>query len=646
MKEHRLTPFFLLLVATTTLVLIFGRANAVAEWSNYIDLHSVRLHRLSKTEILVVGNSARSNEICSNVYNTDGVVVNSSCALIEPNARLIASFLTEDGGLLVFGRYKQRNLLFAAHFASPLRLDRQDWLTSYEGLRGYMFFSNTLFQRRRSIDAKATNASSTYLLIGMKHARNITLTEIETGKGEVGWNGEFYLLWRDGDTILLEKTKEEEIVMAVTSYFGSTLLFITPNRSVELELNFDAMEITCMREMKDGLVVGGGVHMDGIVIMRVFKFGKDKSILWTLDVPVSGPNALIMPEKILKTTDGDYVLAGELRYHANGCVHLIGVTRNGTIAWRKMLNGSGKIIGIVELHPREYVVLVYYGAFKLIKYTLPEHVELLHVHNHSLDEYRGCPMGHYWNYTECIHCPAQCSSCLTELFCTSCARGYVLIRDHNTCVMSRRPHKNDSSVPPCNCSAECSSRNCSSAREPPVRYCQFEDDSTVTPAIGCKCPPESLATETRCVKLTAKLCPPLCQTCTAASSRSNPPPEIYCVECAKLPRTMTHRTGKLFVDCRCEFGYAYNGSTCEREANDTHVSSGSKKGGAISVVLLLFLGIAIAGAAGGVAWILGRRRRKRARAQVPGEDASVGVVRLPGAATASATELTETSTQK
>ncbi len=254
---------------------------------------------------------------------------------------------------------------------------------------------------------------------------------------------------------------------------------------------------------------------------------------------------------------------------------MFGIREDGSKAWmRSDLAVDNRKTSLVEVSPGVYIYVTS-NAGGVRKYTLPLHAARLRCTD--LKDFRTCPLGSFWNYTQCLMCPVGCTICTSDEFCLNCSRHFALSPSTNRCTPSTSPsHRGNTSAlcgdscprnisRGCNCDVSEFSPAC--AAKCAARPCIMGANSTSvmsafpgTTRKACTCPQDATVENgTHCLRAYNVGCSDLCSVCTRA-------PTELCVKCRELPNVMLYQTGKVFVDCRCRFGYWFNGTGCEHIA--------------------------------------------------------------------------------
>ncbi len=636
----------IMLLRMLLLILLCDLTKGAAEWKMMLDgfFGHVKLIRLNPDQALLVGivlngeNWRTEEKLHACVIDSESWTEMDAEADIEGIQSVMDAVLTEFGELAVLGMRhasaRDRRLVpFVAKFNSYNLQGQAEWIRSYEGI-GNSFKS-------RLVKSVKRDGTMTFVFVASDQMR-LAIVEVDSQTGDrVCCNGVPYE-WANTmyyDNYIVGDTTREDVLVAFSSRIsGNYVYLLGQNRSVKSNITLGLAMIECVLETNGGIIVVTKPLMD-YYNTQVFMLDRNLRLLWKQNITTMGVSDMILNfAKIIETAEGNYVLVGSATKRTNLLIGvLVGLHQNGTVWWTKTRSEfSQRIIDVIELKPREYVFTwdsseLYYAS----KYTLPEHIDTFPYLD--LDSYKICAMGFYWNLANCLACPPVCASCISASLCTRCARGYSP-RNNDTehiCIPIRRANL---TVQVCNCSVASGDlspvcrTNCSLRHR--EEHCRFESNSTVCSARGCVCPDQSVNNGTHCILTTTYACPPLCAICTEQSSGGE---SYFCIECEKRLRVVTHQTGKLFVDCRCEFGYTYNGSACESLAEQArkrreHPGTSSTSAFVLAGGILGATAIAL-----GIVWVLCWRRGRPSRARVP----SVDLSRSPANTTKTGTEMTE-----
>ncbi len=616
-------------------------AEGYTESINPINIWDVlNVHRVNATHLCAVGKTW-NNSISTTLMNGDGVPINAHSFNVNGLSKELDSIMTEEGELMVMGVRQSGKVgvkvLFVAKFGScELNLV---WIKSYEGMPGYLPFTNAFRVSRRANPRRYVFYTESPGVYCRK------LVEIDGNGGEIVWEKEFCL----GKSIC---TYESHTILGTMKGDGILFLLACCNGTIvgysfrtHCICHFDSdrnmtsyvipedYHVYKLLETEDEGFVAHMVDEDHLKLGNnpyhslVLKLNKDMFLRWKCLIPDLGTS---MGSDMIETSNSNYVVGSNTRYNQ---LTLVEVLKNGTLGWRNSIyneyvNGE---LALIELIPRRYIVATRvreHSNFGIIRFTVPDDIDFLP----SLDisNYKRCPLGFHFDGTTCAACLTYCDLCHISTVCLRCAHGYVSPTARNdSCVRNRTSARKPVTV--CNCGvppeemlAECR-RSCPA---PIPRYCYLFEGSIATLKSGgdCLCPPESVDNGTHCVRTTNTLCPALCETCTIGAPNSWY--EIYCVKCADLPNVFTYRTGSLrwnsgrhIVDCQCRVGYVFNGSDCNSppRRNQTAVETGGKRQGAVIVLAAVGAAVLVC-----VFVIVIRRRKRRAGPApvlpVPAED--------------------------
>ncbi len=446
------------------------------------------------------------------------------------------------------------------------------------------------------------------LLFGGRVAVNVNtdecvvLTEVDCKTGEVRWNGTFpqpgittriALAWAGGSVRV-------GAVFAAAMEGWSRVLVLgrdgAERHAPLVRREFYTDSVLVSREGR--IFVSGENTMDqACTISELDQYGR---ILWERQLDPGYPKHLLVSAGLLELQHGgELVLFGTLKVNSSviesGRAILLGISkRNGSVLWKNSFLGGSSIDNAFEAGPRELMLMAH---DRVHKYTIPPGAG--HTRCNDLGACRLCGIGFFWNYTRCEACGPGCTECIDEDECIRCGRGYG--KRGGKCAK-----KNSSS-------STAESQAC--GRDGMGCICQVDVDNPVRSKEGkCSCPPGSVDNGTHCMWALTTGCPELCNKCVFAVSPLN---TSICLECKKLDRVVTHRTGQWFVDCRCAFGHVFNGSACLRpprpdSGNEVYRSADDHQETAGTFLLL---GVVVAALALLLFLILICRRSRRASEQ-------------------------------
>ncbi len=536
---------------------------AIAEWmSDFACVKGCNVVRLNSTDLLAYNivnpeslvlegiDEVGTGTLRATVRVKDALAVHSAVCLGGERMLFLASkgYTNEESVLATFVlRLDSLNVTWKNSY--PIKADPQCSLISPSLLR--------------------TGADRFVFAVGCREYAKIT----EIGpEGEVRWNWTLDANILDSNYMLARSSSKPsgDIVFAGNIKMISTIITFGPNRTVVSTLIIDKRyQIVSLTECGNGelLVVTkeGNLYNGPRWIM---KFDRTRKFLW---VQSAQQGKMTVNAVIVSELSGEYVAIGNRGNDfiaSPNNIMFVGLSQtNGTTRWRKTMRGSGLIVSMIEMGRREYVFALVGSPGMITKFSVPEHVEELRCAD--LANCRGCSMGHFWNYTACAPCPRGCASCLNERFCTGCISGFRKVHESRSCIPAERNHVG-SIV--CNCSApegpDCR-LNCTS-----VARCDLNSTDIVSYSHSgrrrrCICPQESLDNGTHCIRIhIGTACSGLCERCVLEPDQGGKEFE-FCLTCKSLPRVMLHQTGRLFVDCRCAFGYDFNGSACSRETSSS-----------------------------------------------------------------------------
>ncbi len=392
------------------------------------------------------------------------------------------------------------------------------------------------------------------------------------------------------DSLLYVKSMKNIVELhEVTLAHGDKLLFALPETNIVVST---ALEVTRNRT-SPGIVLTGSCLQDNEYDATVCAIEVDRTsgkLRWIWKYR----NRYYSPLKIM--TEGSQ---GDSVVYINGVSGewlLVALSSAGVVRWRRRLISS--VDSLIQLGEGEYVYTMGDGS-SMEKFTVPPYADRLKCD--YLNDCRGCPMGSYWNRTGCVSCGEGCASCVIEGVCDSCLDSYWKSAiDSARCVRRAVGHNRSRSVSP-------------PKNDPSRNECYFTGGATSVSNKGCICDSkESLDNGTHCLQLQRRGCDELCSVCIGAADGG------YCVDCVRLPRVMTHRTARLYVDCRCEYGYNWSHPVSENESGCVRNTTASPhlvtKRTHTSTFLLWVVVAGTAILAGTVVCVILRRRELRATA--------------------------------
>ncbi len=626
----RPTPLLLLV-----LLLFIEPSLGLNQWSVQMFERPADLLRLSDTQAITF--AFESHVLFATKFNEAAEFKPKVTVASELMEAYRASVQTEDGGYLILGT-STFNSTTGVSSLVLLKTDadfRKLWERFYPELK-----VESRIVQRHLFTSRCSNGTY-YLLSGESAAidgiSRVRITAVSAAESNVVWSREFELPFIAHEFVLGRTHGNELLVTAYWPLEMQLIAISAETHEVVSRNSYAIIDADCALETADGGVAILG-HIHSRQIISLIKLDKHRNMTWEKDIisPRFGWSA-----QVIETSDGGFVIFGMRADTPTTVVHgglMVGIDANGTQRWFKTFTSAmeGIITQLVEMAPRVYIGITDASMFSVFKYTLPT-LEERQQCGENLDTCKACASGFFFNRTVCLSCPRNCRECTAIHRCSSCITGYVL--HHNrSCVPSagRRPL-------PCNCSSPRLSPECKSKCVLP--FCVLGNSTSLphTDSNGtarCVCPADtSLRNATHCLALMKgpEHCPALCGSCTISDV-------VYCRTCVGLPRVMTHRTGKDFVDCQCEYGYLFNGTQCvytlgkaqqldrsgsEIGKEDRPGKRGKKEGGATTWAIIA--GVLIAAAA--IAWIA--HKRCHAGSNVPAQ--SLGSENKRGSAEMSVT---------
>ncbi len=530
--------WFLIIFAGT-----FLPCQALSYWSTILITRADILVRINETHFYVVGNI--NGVILVAEYNTNGVQVASwmnasESHLIQP----IKAELTSSGGLVIVLKQNDNILPESSFGILRFAADLKGPVVERAYPEAIVMIDGIVCIKEDSL---------VFLEKGSEGGR--ALTEINFA-GELLWSRDLQdgahtvvfakTMGRSRDIVYFSNDKHTSVSMHILTPAEDRKMFTIPDMMVysAVETRYD----NSSAEGKAFVLVGschrGNTWAEGPCAVKLDAERGQPIWVWQ----GNGPRG---PDRVFENFQGDYIV-----YNSGPPYSLVtALSSSGAAKWRWRIKKQGlhPIRGMIELGKQEYVY-VNGNWFALEKTTLSARPELLRCE--YLEECRTCPMGSYWNYTGCISCPAGCGICVAENLCEVCLSAYAAGPD-GRCVPSPKKANRTSHArgPACNCTG----RGCCVEGN----LCGFAKGATSVPHhTKCRCDPAtSTDNGTHCILLRrqylvqenstaqAAVCSELCSACLPAEEGG------YCVECANLPHSMVHRTGKFYVDCRCQFGW-------------------------------------------------------------------------------------------